>query len=107
MGTKKSTIGIIALAFAVALMLSCGDPPLVLQGEVVSYDESAKTLSVKDERASGEVAVLSLANAEIGAAPASGDLVRVAYREREGAKMASRVMNITRQTELQGRSKGH
>jgi len=43
---------------------------------------------------------LSLQDAEVGAEPATGDTVRIAYWTRQGRHVASRVMNISRQDEM-------
>ena len=46
----------------------------------------------------------SVADTELGAAPEAGDLVRIAYRVRDGRHVAHRLMNITRQAELSGKA---
>ncbi len=92
-------LGLAALVVLVlALLLSaCAGAPDVVQGTVVSYDPAEKSLVVRDELPPNPNVVLSLAGAEVGAAPVPGDTVRVAYRDREGRRQATRVMNVTRQ----------
>jgi hypothetical protein len=85
-------------------LLGCGDPPLVVQGTVVAVDTAAQTVTLKDEKAPDTPVILGVATAEVGAATDVGDVVRVAYRVRDGKPTASRVMNITKQAEL--REKG-
>jgi hypothetical protein len=97
MTMRVRTILLLSLA---PLLLACGDGPSVLQGTVVGYDSQAKVVTVKDERAPGATTEISVAGAEIGAEPAPGDTVRIAYRVTGGRPVASRVMNITRQTEV-------
>jgi hypothetical protein len=72
---------------------------------VVSYDASAKTLVVRDERDPGREVALSTERAEMGERPQASDEVRVAYREAEGRLVATRVMNLTRQKELGAKAK--
>lgn len=91
-----------ALAVSCLLVLAgCGTPPHVVQGTVVGYSPETHTLVVRDEIPPHREISLSIAHAEIGAAPEANDLVRVAYREAEGAAVAVRVMNLTKQKELQ------
>ena len=79
----------------------CGTPPQVVQGTVVSYSPETQVLVVRDEVPPHREISLSVAQAEIGGAPEANDIVRVAYREAEGAAVAVRVMNLTKQKELQ------
>jgi hypothetical protein len=89
----------IAAIVALAAM-SCSDPPKVVQGTVVSYEQASKDLSINDDSTPPRALTLSLEGADVGAEPAKGNVVRVAYRERGGKLVASRVMNITKQKEL-------
>lgn len=85
-----------ALIVAVALA-GCTESPSVVEGLVAAVDPAAATLTLNVQ--DGEPLELSFADAEVGAPPELGDQVRVAYVEREGAQVALRVMNITRQAE--------
>jgi len=78
----------------------------VVQGTVESYDPVARLLLVKDPGPPERNLELLLEGAEVGADPAPGDTVRVAYRDRQGRRQATRVMNITRQHELSKKAKG-
>ncbi len=80
---------------------SCGAAPQVVQGTVVSCSLESHTLVVRDERSPERKLTLSLAEADIGATPEAGDVVRVAYVEKDGRAVALRVMNLTKQKELQ------
>jgi len=92
--------GALALFLGAALS-GCANPPLVLQGTVVSSDDGKHVITVRDERPpNANVELTIIAKADIGAKPQAGDLVRVAYREKDGVKAVSRLMNLTRQTEL-------
>lgn len=99
----RNSIRLAALCCALALVAGCVDPPLVVQGAVVAYDEQANTVTLRDELAPHAELVLSLESAEIGKAPSLGDAVRVAYRDEGGRLRAVRLMNLTRQEELQGK----
>lgn len=85
---------------------ACGDAPLVLQGNVVSYDATSQTVVVKDEKPPNPEVAFALAGASIGAEPAPGDQVRLAYWDADGVKRAIRMMNLTRQAELAGKGGG-
>jgi hypothetical protein len=83
-----------------ALGLSgCAEPPHVVQGKVIAYEEKDKQLVVADEKASETQLELSLAGAEMSAPPAVGHLVRIAYHVRDGKSLATRVMNLSHQAE--------
>jgi hypothetical protein len=84
---------VLALGAAVALM-SCSDPPQVMQGKVVSYDSSSKLLVLEDEMPPHLQRSLDLTSADVGGAPAPGNVVRVAYRDRGGKLVAGRVMTL-------------
>jgi hypothetical protein len=85
-------------------MAACGTAPEVVQGTVTSYDPE-KNVLVLEEETRGSLKV-SLEGAEIGAEPVPGDIVRIACRAREGKLTATRVMNISRQSEAAGKG-GH
>ncbi|MBM3789969.1 MAG: hypothetical protein FJW35_06410 [Acidobacteria bacterium] len=97
----KSVQRVAMLLLGAFILQGCLTAPKVLQGTVVSYSEETRMLVVKDEEAPNEEVAISLAGAEIGALPETGDLVRVAYVEEGGRSRALRVMNLTRQKELQ------
>jgi hypothetical protein len=95
----KAIVAIMALAAG----WGCGQAPLVAQGTVMSYDPGSKIMVIKDEAPPQVELTFSLENlgkSDIGAEPAVGDLVRVAYREQEGKLLATRLMDLTRQAEL-------
>ena len=84
----------------VTLFLSCTgcfDGPKVLQGEVLSYSPQEQILVVRDEVSPNAEFRFSLAEAQIGAQPEAGDVVRLTYRETGDPFPAGRVMNISRQ----------
>lgn len=93
------------LIVGLALLVGgCFDRPLVMQGVVVRSDTASGTVVVKDERQPYPETVFSLDGCDIGAQPAPGDTVRVAYRTAERELRAIRLMNLTRQSELAGKS---
>jgi len=85
--------------------VGCSDSPQVLQGTVQSYERSSKTITIRSENPPEQELTISLEEADIGAQPKVGDMVRVAYRERRGKLMAIRLMNLSQQEEL--KKKGH
>jgi len=82
------------------ILAACAAPPAVIQGNVISYDSGAHVLSISDETAPEKVQEFSIENADIGADPNPGDVVRVAYYTTNGKFVATRVMNISRQKDL-------
>ncbi len=84
---------------------SCGQAPKVAQGTVMSYDANTKIMLLQEESSPQPVLTISLASADYGREPASGDTVRISYREENGQLMAVRIMNLSQQTEL--KKKGH
>lgn len=96
-----TTRNLIASLF-VATTVACFEGPRVTQGTVVQVDTAARVLVVRDERPPHEEIAFSFAGAEVGADPSVGDVVRLAWKDRDGRPVASRVMNLTRQEELKG-----
>ena len=94
-----------SLLMLLGLVIHCGSPPQVIQGSVVSYDASAKTLVVRDENEHHRETTFSLEEADIGAEPGVGDVVRIAYRDIEDRSVALRVMIVSRISESE--PKGH
>lgn len=92
----KTVIKILAIA-ALAPLVGCSNPPQVMQGKVVSYDGAKKTLVVEDEQPPKLQRSLDLTSAEVGGAPAPGNVLRVAYRDQGGTLVAARVMNLSTQ----------
>ncbi len=92
----KTVIKILAIA-ALAPLVGCSNPPQVMQGKVVSYDGTKKTLVVEDEQPPKLQRSVDLKSAEVGGAPAAGNVVRIAYRDQGGNLVAGRVMNLTTQ----------
>ncbi len=89
-----------ALAFMAIMLLfaACSPPAPVVQGTVVSVATDGKTIALKDEaNPEARPQTFDISSAEIGAEPAVGDQLRLAYRAQGGTNVALRVMNITRQ----------
>lgn len=84
--------------FLVALV-SCFEGPKVTQGKVKSIDTANFLLTVEDERAPNEEITFYYRGAEMGGEPQAGAIVRVAWREENGIKVAKRIMNVSRQEE--------
>ena len=96
MKTVWSGAGLVVLLVA---LYGCGEPPFVVQGTVVSYDSAAEQMVVRDETAPDRELVLSLTGADLGAPPAVGDVVRIAYREKGSELVALRVMTVSHESE--------
>jgi hypothetical protein len=92
----RNLIKVLAVAATVPL-LSCSNPPSVIQGKVVSYDDAKKVLVLQDELPPNLQRSLDLRSAEVGGAPAPGNVVRIAYRDQGGTLVAGRVMNLSTQ----------
>jgi hypothetical protein len=92
---------ILVIVLGASVLSSCGVAPKVVQGHVVSYSLESNTLVVKDETAPNQEMTFSTLHAEMGALTEPGDLVRVSYREEGEAAVVLRVMNLTKQKELQ------
>ena len=92
----KDLIKILATG-AVAALLGCSNPPTVMQGKVVSFDATKKTLVVEDELPPKLQRSLDLNSAEVSGTPAPGNVVRIAYRDQSGSLVAARVMNLSTQ----------
>jgi len=90
------------LAPLLPLLLALGGctQPKVVQGTVVNHDPKANVLVVRDELPPNRELSFAIDEAEIGATPEPGDVVRIAYQEEGASLRASRVMNVTRQEEL-------
>ena len=98
--------GAAALLLVALLAMGCVSTAPVVQGRVTAVSADGGQVSVQSESRPGEPAVtFDVAQAEIGSKPAVGDEVRVVYRNRDGAHVALRLMNITRQQELE--NSGH
>ncbi|MGA9750467.1 MAG: hypothetical protein WBS54_01625 [Acidobacteriota bacterium] len=95
-----------ALLLVALLAVGCVPTAPVVQGKVTAVSADGRQVSVQNESQPGEPAVtFDVAQAEIGSEPAVGDEVRVVYSDRGGAHVALRLMNITRQQELE--NSGH
>lgn len=103
----KLVAGLIFLAFSTILSSACSAPPEVVQGTVVGYDEVSAVLVISDERVPGSSLEFSAEDAELGAALNTGDTVRIAYYKAGESLVATRIMNITRQTELKKSGDAH
>ena len=96
----KHANALVCAAVLLAITSACVHAPKVFQGTVVSYDAATKAVVAKDDLPPGNEVQFSLAGADIGAEPAVGDLIRLAYNENGGQCTATRVMNLTRQAEV-------
>jgi hypothetical protein len=90
-----------ALLALLLLLAACTPPAPVIQGKVTAVEGQGKVILVADElRPEAPPLALDIASAEIGNAPVVGDEVRVVYRTEGGVIRALRVMNLTRQREV-------
>lgn len=98
---RPARIAAMLFLFAALLAaLACVPAAPVVQGQVVRVDAGGTTMSVQDETKPGsEPLTYDISKAEIGAAPSSGDLVRMVYRVEGGKNVVLRVMNLTQQKE--------
>lgn len=94
---NKTIIVIVAATLIVAA--ACNHPDVV-QGTVLAMSEDGATLTLRDELAPHAELVLTIKGAEVGAAPVPGDVLRIAFYQRGEERVATRIMNLTRQAEL-------
>lgn len=99
---------LLAAAAVLGLMIAlggCTEPGAqVFQGTCVSYDAKVKRLILKNDEPklnpvtkTVDRVTFEVARAKIGITPVPGDKIRVAFRLKGKAFVASKVMNVTRQ----------
>jgi hypothetical protein len=92
----------LAVCFALPAMASS-----VAQGKCVSYDDGKKELVIdeydikftpehKYGSPTGKQGSYDCSNAMMGITPKPGDIVRIAYDQKDSKNMAIRVMNVTK-----------
>lgn len=80
----------------------------VSQGKCLQYDEGKGLLTIQEYdlnfskeqphgRPTDAKSVYNAANAEIGAPPKPGDILRIAYEVKGTERMAIKIMNVTKQ----------
>lgn len=94
--TARCSLAII-VALVGAAFISCSETPLVVQGTVIQYNATEKTLIVKDEQSPNEELTLQLSSAEMGTEPNVGEIVRVSYHQTPQGMVGIRVMNLSHQ----------
>ncbi|HMK34870.1 MAG TPA: hypothetical protein VK463_07380 [Desulfomonilaceae bacterium] len=97
---------------AILLVLCLSAPSMaatVAQGKCISYDKEKKVIVIEDYgtdfskdkygNPTGKQSTYNVADALIGITPAPGDILRIAYEEKDGGKerKAIRVMNASKQ----------
>jgi len=102
---------IIRLSALLVLILALAAPALaveVAQGKCVKYDPDKKIVAIEDYdtnfskehkygRPTGKESVYNLATALIGVSPAQGDILRIAYELKGTERVATKVMNVSKQ----------
>jgi cytochrome c oxidase assembly protein Cox11 len=78
-----------------ALLASCATPPDVAQGKVTSCDKANRIVTIHDEANPGTTLEFNFAEAEMGADPVPGDVVRIAYHAKGDRLFATRVMKVS------------
>jgi hypothetical protein len=80
----------------------------VSHGKTINFDEAQKQIVIEEYdikftkenkfgNPTGKQSTFDLTNALVGFTPVPGDIVRIAYEEKNGKKQAIRLMNITKQ----------
>ena len=100
----RQILRVVVVAAVAALAWACGERPMVVQGTVVQYAAASGMVVIQDERPPHAELTVSLEGSDIGAEPRPGDQVRLAYHRQGERLQAVRVMNLTRQAELRGKS---
>jgi hypothetical protein len=101
------SLALICAAVAVSLALAGCNPPQVVQGTVVTFDETTQVLVLRDEVPPNDELEYSIADAKVNATPATGDVVRIAYYEQGDKRQATRVMKISRPGEKSPSGSAH
>ena len=102
----------IACCVAALLLALCLAVPAtaaeVAEGKCVSYDKDKKTVVIeeydtnfseenKHGKPTGKQSTYDLSGSLIGIPPVPGDIVRIAYDQKDNQKHAIRIMNVTKQ----------
>lgn len=101
---------LIGLALTTCMLLAAGAAQAqdVAQGKCLSYDKTAKTLTLDEYdtnfskenpygKSTGIETTFDLAGAKIGLEPEAGNILRIAYMTEGEKKAAVKVMNVTKQ----------
>lgn len=104
---KKLLYCVITLVIALLIALPAFAEP-VSQGKTISYDPEKKTIVIdeydtqfsKDHKygqSTGKQGTYDTTGTLIGIVPKAGDIVRIAYEEKDNKKHAIRIMNVSKQ----------
>ncbi len=108
----KRRILFCAISIAMAIFLAL--PALaasVSQGKTITYDPDKKLLIIEDYdtnftkehkygNPTGKESTYDTSGAMIGLVPKVGDVVRIAYEEKDNKRHAIKIMNVTKQGDL-------
>jgi hypothetical protein len=94
--TVKIALGVTMMLVGMSL-LACSDAPLVVQGTVLQYNSTEKTIVIKDEQAPNQELTLQVSSAEMGTDPKLGEIVRISYHQTSEGMVGIRVMNLSHQ----------
>jgi hypothetical protein len=104
---SRIVIGLTCLIMIAAFAVSAAAVE-VAQGKCVQYDNTTKKLTIEEYdtnfgpdhkygRPTGKQSLYDLQEAIIGATPEPGDIVRIAYNVKGTERLATKVMNVTKQ----------
>jgi hypothetical protein len=104
---RRIMIGLTCLTMIAAFAISAAAVEVV-QGKCVQYDNTTKKLVIEEYdlnfgpdhkygRPTGKQSTYDLREAVIGATPEPGDIVRIAYNIKGTERLATKVMNVTKQ----------
>ena len=94
--TAKIALGVI-ITLVGATFLTCSDAPLVVQGTVVQYNSTEKTVVIRDDQAPNQELTVQVSSAEMGTDPKAGEIVRISYHQTSQGMIGIRVMNLSHQ----------
>jgi len=80
-----------------ATFLTCSDAPMVVQGTVVQYNSTEKTIVIRDEQTPNQELTVQVSSAEMGTEPKVGEIVRISYHQTSQGMVGIRVMNLSHQ----------
>ncbi len=105
---KRTTIMTLMILGLALCLMGTAVAAEVSQGKCLRYDKERKVIAIEEYdinfskefpfgHPTGTEAEFDVATATIGIMPEPGDILRLAYNVKDGAKVALKVMNVSKQ----------